>query len=399
MALELAKVTPQIKDMALRLTEYNNQLADRVSEAEQRLHTYSEQLTMLREKVDRATREDLGWRGARPADQGEPLARCHPCPPCPQRATLIATDGSQIAPNRHASALYYLINVGGIIIQHGSGHPPTLLKQPDLVYEPTQVQTSDLHPVPSGLVNSKRDLTEFQFLADLAWNHRDVPPLVALSDGGLLFWSALEGLSDGEQADYQRRYLNALTKLHDAGASVAGYVDRPLSTGVISLLHLAALRPSEMSKAALATHGPLQGVSDAALFARLLAPGDRSSLFITWSPRNVEFKTYSPSHEVFFFYLNLASNDPPVLARVEVPRWVAENGRTLDQLHALLLHQARQLIPPYPYILARADELAVVSNEEKKHLDYLIELELQSRQRIPHSSAKLQSKEIVRGKT
>jgi hypothetical protein len=398
MTLELAKVTPQLRDMALRLVEYTTELADRVDEAERRLYFYSDQLEMLRDKVDYVTREDLGWRGARPADQDEPLAMHYPCPHCPDRATLIAADGSQIAPNRHAAVLYYLVNVGGIIIQHGSGQPPKLLNEPKLVYEPTQVCTPDLQPVPSGLVNSKRDLAEAQLLADLAWNHRDAPPVVALSDGGLLFWSALDGLSGSERAEYQRRYLDTLTKLHDAGAAIAGYIDKPLSTGVVSLLHLATLKRNEMSKATLATHGPLQGVSDTAIFARLLGPGERSALFITWSPRNVEFKDHAESHEVFFFYLNVAPGEDPALARVEVPRWVADDSGALDRLHALLVHQARQLVPPYPYILARADELAVVGNEERKHLDYLIELEMRNQHLTPQASQKSQAKETLRGR-
>ena len=37
-----------------------------------------------------------------------------PAPPPPEAATIIATDGSQILPDRHAPFLYYLINIGGI---------------------------------------------------------------------------------------------------------------------------------------------------------------------------------------------------------------------------------------------------------------------------------------------
>ncbi len=398
MTLELAKVAPQIKEMAFHLAAHTLELSDRVDEAERRLHAYSEQLATLRDKVDFVTHADLGWRGARPADRDEALATHHPCPPPPTQATLIATDGSQIVPDRHAATLYYLINVGGIVIQHGSGHPPALFNTPRLVYEPKQVQTSDLQPTSAGVVNSQRDLAEIQFLADLAWDHRGAAPVVALADGGLLFWSALEGLSDVERADYQRRYLEALTKLRDASATAAGYVDRPLTTGVISLLHLAALEHSEMSQAALATHGPLQGVSDAAIFARLLRPGERSARFITWSPRNLDFKDYAASHEVFFFYLNVAHHGEPALARVETPRWVAEDDQAMDRLHALLVQQARQLTPPYPYILSRADELAVVGSVEKAHLDYLIELELRNQRLTFQASGKWQSKQIARGR-
>ncbi len=405
MSLALAKVTPQVEALAQVLADRAIRLSGRVEEARRRLDRFSERLAELQERVEDAIARDLGYRGARPC--GEPLAVPQPLPPLPQRATLIAADGSQIPPDRHAPALYYLINVGAILIRHGSGEAPETFIEPTLVYDPEEVMVSDEQPVTAGRVNARRDLQEITLLAELVWTHRHEAPVVALTDGGLLFWSALEGLSQREQEQYHRAYLEALTKVQDAGAALAGYVDRPLSTGVVSLLHLAGLERNRMSRAALSTHGPLAGVLDRDLFGSLLGPGERSALFVTMSPRNRDFKNYAASHEIHFFYLNVAPRREgagqamtPVLARVEVPAWVATDKALLAQVHALIYHQCALLAAtPYPYILARADELAVIGGEEKRHLEMLIQMALRERKQAARPSAKAASKAVVRGQT
>jgi hypothetical protein len=65
------------------------------------------------------------------------------------------------------------------------------------------------------------------------------------------------------------------------------------------------------------------------------------------------------------------------LVRVEIPRWVAEDASKLDLLQAALLQQCRVMgARPYPYILHRAHEIAVVKFEEKKQIEQMLELEL-----------------------
>jgi hypothetical protein len=53
---------------------------------------------------------DASWRGAEPL--GERLDERHTPGVPPEPAILIAADGSQIYPDRHGIALYYLLNVG-----------------------------------------------------------------------------------------------------------------------------------------------------------------------------------------------------------------------------------------------------------------------------------------------
>jgi hypothetical protein len=78
-----------------------------------------------------------------------------------------------------------------------------------------------------------------------------------------------------------------------------------------------------------------------------------------------------------FFYLNVGREKRPYLSRVEIPRFVVENPDLLNLLHATLVAQAHHLGPrPYPYILHRAHEIAVISFEEHDALENMIVAEL-----------------------
>ena len=78
-----------------------------------------------------------------------------------------------------------------------------------------------------------------------------------------------------------------------------------------------------------------------------------------------------------FFYLNVGEEKHPSLVRVEFPRWVADDAGKLNLLHFALLQQCRIMgARPYPYILQRAHEIAVVKFEEKTQVEQMLELEL-----------------------
>ena len=66
-----------------------------------------------------------------------------------------------------------------------------------------------------------------------------------------------------------------------------------------------------------------------------------------------------------------------MLVRVEIPKWVADDEEKLNLLHSALLEQCHMMgARPYPYILHRSHEIAVVKFEEKQQLEQLLELEL-----------------------
>jgi len=61
--------------------------------------------------------------------------------------------------------------------------------------------------------------------------------------------------------------------------------------------------------------------------------------------------------------------------RVEAPGWVAKNPVSLNTLHATLLQQT-SITGGYPYVLARAHELAIISGPERDALDTMLAISL-----------------------
>jgi hypothetical protein len=65
---------------------------------------------------------------------------------------------------------------------------------------------------------------------------------------------------------------------------------------------------------------------------------------------------------------------------VDIPAWVAENNQMLDTLQATLVQQCRVMgSRPYPYLLHRAHETAVVTLEERDQVTQMIVMELRRR--------------------
>lgn len=94
------------------------------------------------------------------------------------------------------------------------------------------------------------------------------------------------------------------------------------------------------------------------------------------SPRNLKYKQRGENYEIAYFYLKVSSGYQNTIARVDIPMWVARDRKKVDELHALIYSQsAMQGRNPYPYVLTRADELAVVTGKDKAKLEEMIRLE------------------------
>jgi hypothetical protein len=380
MTLNFAGLTEQVERMGRALGQRRRTLAEHAKAARQKLIKWSDRLEEVKEYVERAGTD---FRGAAPLD--EAMAASHPPPPCPNAATLIAVDGSQIYPDQRASTPYYLTNIGVFVFHHGTDRAPELGVHPELFYQDEFIYAKG-QPISNPVVNARRTKLEMEHLASAAWERRgQARPLLAVADGPLLFWVGSE-VPQRERDDFiMPGYYSALARLRgignevDGGAALVGYVDKPASTYVIRLLHLLTLAESEVNNDALTTSGKLEGLKDRAVFGSkepLLASGERSALFVQQSPYNARYREHDADLEIAFFYLNAAlPGEAPYLARVEMPMWVARDRGLVGQAHALLYHQC-QLYGRYPYILVRADELAAVLPHEKRELDNMIEVTL-----------------------
>jgi len=303
----------------------------------------------------------------------EPLNAFYPLPPADERFTIIAADGTQINPDPHGASLYYLINVGSLVYRHGSGERPKAHCEPILGYAEDDIY-EDGTLVAGNLLDLRRDITEITRLADLCTNElarSDASDrahgCLALIDGTMLLW-ALENRSEQWKRTKIETYIEQLQRIRDTGAAVAAFISRPRHTEVARLLHLASVGgdPNAVSN----QPNPLGHLSDRMILG-ILPPGTRSALFVSSKPINRTY--YDPAgHSVHFFYLNLATkSSEPVIARVEIPAWVARNPNLLNLTHAAIVAQAL-ITGDYPYALARADELAYIDGHERAALNDMI---------------------------
>jgi hypothetical protein len=353
MSLDLQQVLQQVDRLGQEAARRAGEVAERLPLADRLLDQAAAlDPAELRRRI--ASAPD-GLRPARPTD--EPVGARHACPSHPPRLRLLAADGSQVYPDRHAAAMFFLINVGSIALDHGSGEPPTVEVRSRLHSGEEELHDSRGHPVDTHLVNARRDACELEALAASA--ERPTPgPTVALLDNGLLLWAASQE-QNASRPDVQRLledYLGSLDRLRDAGVALAGYISRPRNTHVVDL-----------AEAVAGTPRALHGLTDRLVFGRRLSAGERSARFI--HPAKINDVFTGRGHQVQFFYLHTGAQDG--IARIEIPAWVGEEAKRLEALQAAVVEQCRPT--GVPYLLVRAHELALVGQDDRRTLDGLIQ--------------------------
>ena len=385
MTLELSKVTEQIDEMGRVLAGRASHQRKVLPAARALLHEFATRQEELHQVAESEPGQRL--RCASPGD--EPLDKAFPAPDLAQHATLVAADGSQIYPNRHGLAFYYVINVGSIIFRHGSGQAPHVATNPQLFYNDDQMYPGGA-PVTTDLVSAERSLAEMRALANLTLAEpSDGPPRLALADGPLLIWLQRANLPKGRQERILADYLSCLDRLRDGGAALVGFVSRPHSAEAVALLYLAQLESGERQAVNSLAETDYRGLTDRALFGPL-RPGERSALFVRGTAANQDFR--AKGHGVYFFYLNTGAD----LARVEVPEWLALRSGQLGVVHAAIYDQCR-FNNGYPYVLTRADEQAVILGEEREVLEAMITRAMLSHGLLPPElSRKAEQKRVAR---
>jgi hypothetical protein len=385
MPLEFGKVVNQIDHMGQMLAERSSRQRRALRPAQELLHQFAEEHEHLREVADSQDGQRL--RCASPGE--ERMDSAIPAPSPPEHVTLIASDGSQIYPDSHGLAFYYVINIGSIVFRQGSGQAPDVTLEPRLTYAEDKVYPEG-RPATSDLVSAERNLAEMKTLTDLTIvEPQNGSPRLALADGPLLIWLQRANLPEGRGERFLNEYLSCLDRLRASSSAVAGFVSRPRSAEVIVLLYLAQLEAGLRHTVQGLHQTDYRGLTDRALFS-YLEPGERSSLFIRGTQENQSFS--QRGHAVFFFYLN-TGND---LARVEVPEWVVADPVRLELVHAVTYGQC-QLNNGYPYVLTRADEEAVILGEEREMLELMIsQAMVRHGMPLPELSRKAQQKQVAR---
>lgn len=363
MPVNLLDIQNKLIDFSTQARMQKERMSALQHEISSLVETYANNQDELKDRFDKAAEQIPRLRCAIPGD--ELLNTSNPCQNLENHVTVIAADGSQINPSRHAQVGFCVINVAVVKMERGSGHAPKILTRSQLldfddVFLPTGGMLSE------GMVALKRDLQEREAILELAANLQS--PAVSMTDGPLELYREPQDISGFNQT--LANYQEILTRLKNTGLMTLGYIDKPGADLVVRLLEL-----MQMEDEQIASYNKRQrrfaGVSDAYLFSTILQnPGERSAVFGIHSEIARRFVNELTLH---FFYLNVGLPGRPHLARVEIPGWVANDKTCIDTIQSVLVEQAAMLgTRPYPYILHRAHEEAVVTRPESNHVEELI---------------------------
>ncbi|MBK6646016.1 MAG: DNA double-strand break repair nuclease NurA [Anaerolineales bacterium] len=300
------------------------------------------------------------------------------------KLTLIAADGSQIVPNRHDPLQYYVINVGAIAMQIGSGNTPEVETDTELrvldEFDDTYFSDSQ--------VALQRDVAERKKLLEMSERYSGT--IIALTEGQLELWGSVDNENAKDFEKSLHDYLHALEEMHKKKIIAGGYVDKPGANWVVKLLEIAGTPQDELKN--VRKNRLLAGVTDYWMFSQILDEHERSAVFALQAKSAEKYKDVLAIH---FFYINVGNKKYPKIARVDVPLWVVENPGMLNALHSVLVEQSKIMgnSQQFPYLLHRAHEIAIVTHREKEEIDRLLSRDILSRgsqlgEKSPKQSAK-----------
>lgn len=388
MPVDFHSIHQQVRDWGEKEPQRVQTLQQRRQKGQQILVQYASALDGLRQRAEQAAAQSPGLRCALPTQ--EPLNTHAPLPENTDAVTILAADGSQINPDRHAQVEFCVINVGAVEICEDPQQTPREIVNSTLLGHDQLYTENGL--ITEEIVALMRDLGERRFLAQLAG--QTPGPVITLTDGPLELFHERETRETHEFKKLFDDYLAVLTELAQAGVATAGYVDKPRSDLLVRLLELTLLPDADLKRAG--KDRPLLGVTDAALLGDLL-PGERSAIFAIQSSSARSFQGELALH---FFYVNVGREDHPWIGRVELPAWVAEDPVRTGRVHRAIVMQSRLMgTRPYPYALHRAHEVAVVSLAEKQQLEQMIVFELSRHGLFAEGKSNKQSAKDLEGRT
>lgn len=332
----------------------------------------------------------------------EPLnTRISPAIP-PYCHTVIATDGSQIAPSHHEIAYCYLINVGRVMLHYGQSLHPLLDSLPEVFYQPEDLYISRQWGIRTEeWMGYRRTVSEATALAELAcsWldslekkaesTRQNSANVLAMVDGSLIYWF-LEQLPQEARDRILPPILAAWEELRLAQVPLMGYVSASRNTESLNFLRLPACpfpepncfhhcaveettiqnSKSKSSNSKSKTDPPCQifePLRDTSLWGSLLEPGQRSPLWRSSAPILEDYGI----HKIYFCYVHVGTE----IARIEIPEWVAQNPAQFDLALSLMLAQVQKGYG-YPVALAEAHNQAVVRGGDRARFFALLEQQM-----------------------
>ena len=306
----------------------------------------------------------------------------------PTPITVVATDGSQIYPDRNIEPLCYLLNVSRIAFQYGTQEPPRLEAVPTLCFRGQALEGLDeelLEITGRDIVSAFRDELELSELLSVALEARiDGRPLIALADGTLIRWMLRRIQNPELESILLNRFTRVLASFREQNIPICSYISMPANKEFTRLLmHQVYDDPKEREKSLLE-------IDDRIFFEQVLPLDARTAVF---KSRSKVLSGYAEDLQVCFFYVHIGFGESVrEIARVEFPLWMMQNETWIHWVHATVVSEARKG-RGYPMILSEAHEHAVVRNHERSLFYELIEQESAFSGKTQTRSMKKASKE------
>lgn len=368
--LDLTKLAKAMQGISQHLTVEATASRQRLDLAQKLLAAaYAQQAELVQRQ--QKWRDRMLFTAAAPV---EPLNTRIDLPVPPAVHTVIATDGSQIAPNHHEIAYCYLLNVGRIVLHYGQNRQPLLDSLPEVFYRFEDLYISRQWGIRTEeWMGYRRTASEATVLAELACAAQNQVPTLAMVDGSLVYWF-LEQLPNEARDHILPPILDAWSHLRNSGIPIIGYLSASRSGEALNFLRLQACThkvpdcmtfcPNQLEKTPCQVLDPLR---DTALWTVQLQPGQRSAL---WRSSARILDLYG-DHAIYFCYVHVGTE----IARIDLPAWVAENSVLLDQSLGLMLAQVQKGYG-YPVALAEAHNQAVVRGGDRARFFALLEQQM-----------------------
>ncbi|HLP87642.1 MAG TPA: DNA double-strand break repair nuclease NurA [Nostocaceae cyanobacterium] len=368
--LDLTKLSPQMQGLSEHLTQEAAASRKRLELAQEYLKDACECQQELVDKQEE-WRDRILFGNATPV---EPLNTCITIPVPPKVHTVVATDGSQIAPNHHEIAYCYLLNIGRVVLHYGQNRHPLLDSLPEVFYRPEDLYISRQWGIRTEeWMSHCRTASEAVVLSELACSVKGEVPILAMVDGSLIYWF-LEQLPTDARDRILPPILAAWQQLRSVQIPVLAYLSASRNVEAMNFLRLLACPYPEPNcigycpdQTETAPCKKFENLRDTTLWETQLQPGQRGPL---WRSNNRILDLYE-DQTIYFCYVHVGAE----IARIEVPAWVAENKTMFDQALGLMLAQVQKGYG-YPVAIAEAHNQAVIKGSDKARFFAMLERQM-----------------------
>lgn len=298
---------------------------------------------------------------------------------------LLSVDGSQVYPDKHQGTTCFLINVGTVELQYGTGKRGITLQSTPQVFTDLACEYDSDTTSSVDMVNSKREELELKTGLEYAARLRaeSEAPLLFLFDGSLIFWH-LSSKEQNLKTHFLKQYMKILSEFAQKKLWIAGYISLPKSKELINLVRATLCDFNGAST----KHEAIRNLVDTSIAKFFLSSGERSTVF---KSHNSITEYYPEAVWPHFFYFDVGRE----VVRIEVPRYLAVDSRALSGICGIILDQV-QKGTGFPVGLAEAHEQAVVKGADREFFYHLIgKIGIAQKQRVTISQKSRKKRAIA----